>query len=38
MRSQITSVAAAVLLLTHPEVADARKQLVDANETRLATY
>lgn len=39
MRSQITSVAAAVLLLSNPElVVDARKQLVDANEQRVATY
>ena len=38
MRSQITSVAAAVLLLSNPELVDARKQLVGADEQRLATY
>lgn len=38
MRSQITSVAAAFLILANPELAEARKQLVDANEQRLATH
>ena len=38
MRSQITSVAAAFLLLSNPEYVDARKQLIDANEQRLASH
>lgn len=39
MKSQITSVAAAVLLLSNPELAvDARKQLVGADEQRVASY
>jgi hypothetical protein len=37
MRNQITSVAAAVALLAVPELADARKQLVDVNDQVLAT-
>jgi hypothetical protein len=35
MRNQITSVAAAILLLANPENVEARKQLVDANENRI---
>ena len=35
MRNQITSVAAAILLLNEPSLTEARKQLVDANEGRL---
>ena len=38
MRNQITSVAAALLLIANPDlVVDARKQLVGADEDRLAT-
>ena len=37
MKNQITSVAAAIALLAFSDVADARKQLVDANENRLVT-
>ena len=35
MKSQITSVAAAVLLLSMPELTEGRKQLVDFNEERV---
>ena len=37
MKSQITSVAAAFLLLANPELAEARKELVGADEQRLIT-
>ncbi len=37
MKSQITSVAAALLLLSAPELAEARKQLVGADNERLLT-
>lgn len=37
MRRQITSVAMAIALIIHPELTDARKQLVGADEERLVT-
>ena len=37
MKSQITSVAAALLLMSAPEMVDARKQLVGADNERLLT-
>jgi len=35
MRNQITSVAAAILLIANSENVEARKQLVDVNENRI---
>lgn len=37
MKSYITSVAAAIVLLACPDMVDARKQLVGADDNRLAT-
>ena len=37
MKNQITSVATALLLLTVPELAEARKKLVGADNNRLLT-